>query len=165
MWLDWDSTLDHLIRYGVISPEKSRRFRWDGNYINSLWQRGKLQEGVHWRFMEPVNTAIYDPDTGGMSPTTYRPLKFDAKAIEALFLGGFEDDPELWVEFPKNAAGEYQFNVSRGVDRRVIAAGCRPSGYNRQLNRKYYTAPDLATAHKALDAVRRFARCGLEGTR
>ncbi len=144
MWSDWDSTLDHLIRYGVISQEKSRRFTWDGNYIDSLWRRGKLQEGVHWRFMEMVNTLIYDPETGGMSPTTYRPLKFDAEAIQAFFLGGFEDDPELWVEFPKNA---------------------RPAGYDRELNRKYYTAPDLATAHKALDAVRRFARCGLEGAR
>lgn len=165
MWSDWQSTLDHLIRYGVVSREKSRRFTLDGNYISSLLDRGKLQEGVHWRFTEPASTVMYDPETGGMHPTTYRPLKFDAGAIEALFLGGFEDDPELWVEFPKNAAGEYQFNVSRGVDRRVIAHGCRASGYDRALNRKYYTAPDLATAQKALDAVNRFARCGLEGAR
>jgi hypothetical protein len=96
-------------------------------------------------------------------PNTYSPLKFDAGAIEALFLGGFVDDTELWVEFAKNAAGEYRFDVSRGVDRRVTALGCRPSGYDRQLNRKYYTAPDLVTARKALDAISRYARCGLEG--
>lgn len=164
MWSDWSETLDHLIRYGVVSREKARRFT-HGNYISSLLERGKLQEGVHWRFMEPVSTSMYDPETGGMRPTIYRPLKFDAGAIEALFLSGFEDDPELWVEFPRNAAGEYRFDVGRGVDRRVIALGCRPSGYDRKLHRKYYTAPDLETARKVIDAISRHARCGLEGAR
>jgi hypothetical protein len=65
MWSDWQSTLDHLIRYGVVSREKARRFTLDGNYISSLLERGKLQAGVHWRFTEAVSTVMYDPETGG----------------------------------------------------------------------------------------------------
>lgn len=161
MWLDWSETLNQLLRRGVVSGEKARRFTLDGNYLHSLWRRGKLQEGAHWRFAEPVHGVQMDSETGGLRAATYRPQQFDADAIEALFRSGFEDDPDLWVEFAQATPGVYQFDVSPEADRAALAVGCRASGYDRQLHRKYYTAPDPATAQEALDAVSRYARCGL----